>query len=412
MDQTLRMSRRLPTQIFQGAIDKVTTVENSVPDAIAILDRLVSFDTTSRNSNLELLSYVEELVVCGGAQCRRVANDDLTKANLLIRFGPETDGGVVLSGHTDVVPVDGQNWNTPPFSLTADGERLYGRGTSDMKSFIACSLAAACSIDPQRPLSRPLYLALSYDEEVGCFGAPSMIEVICRECPAIDAVIVGEPTNMQVVGAHKGIICYRVRVLGHEAHSSLTHLGISANTIAVRLMSRLVAISDRLTDTADVGSPFEPKQATLTIGTMSGGTALNILAKASEFVFDLRCRAEDDPDEILRPFLEDVATLNDAMRKQFPDVGITVERLLDVPSFGGESNQRALELARHLTGDNAAMQVVPYGSEAGQFQGRDLATVICGPGSIEQAHQPNEFIDKSQIVRCMTFMHKLIEQLH
>lgn len=388
------------------------TVDKSTAHAIEILSQLVAFDTTSRNSNLDLLAYVEAHVAPLGGVCQRVANDDGTKANLLIRFGPEVAGGVVLSGHTDVVPVDGQDWHTSPFILTDKGDRLFGRGTSDMKSFIACSLAAARFIADGPALARPLYLALSYDEEVGCFGAPGMIDVLRAECPPIEAVIVGEPTSMKVVGAHKGIVCYRVQVSGHEAHSSLTHLGLSANTMAVRLMSRLIDIGDTLTRTVDVASPFEPKQATLTIGTMAGGTALNILAKSCEFVFDLRCRPGDDPDAILRPFLEDVDALNREASARFPEAGIHVERLVDVPAFGSLANEPAVGLARHLTGDNDGERVVPYGSEAGQFQDRDFATVICGPGSIEQAHQPNEFIDKSQIAACMAFMHKLVQRLN
>lgn len=389
----------------------MNSIDISVANAVDILGKIISFDTTSRNSNLDLLSFVERHVAPLGGICRRVVNAEGTKANLLIRFGPEVAGGIVLSGHTDVVPIDGQDWSSPPFQLTDRDDRLFGRGTSDMKSFIACSLAAAHLIDVQRGLSRPLYLALSYDEEVGCFGAPGMIDVIWKDCPPINAVIVGEPTNMKVVTAHKGLWGYRVQVTGHEAHSSLTHLGLSANEIAVRLMSRLIAIGDAMVSAADPASPFEPKQSTLTIGTISGGTALNILAKNCEFLFELRFLPGDDANAILADFFADVATLNRHMQAHFADTGITVERLVDVPAFGGGINRPAAELARQLTGDNGGDRVVPYGSEAGQFQGRDFATVICGPGSIEQAHQPDEFILKDQIAACMSFMTKLVQRL-
>ncbi len=379
--------------------------------AISILADLVAFDTTSRNSNLELLQYVETFSRSHGGEFRRIPDQERAKANLLVRFGPASDGGVVLSGHTDVVPVDGQNWHTDPFLLTELGEKLVGRGTSDMKSFIACGLAAAKCLAVAGNLKSPLYLALSYDEEVGCLGAPGMIEVIRNECRQIDAVIVGEPTSMKVVSAHKGIVCYKVHVTGHEAHSSLTHLGLSANNVAVRLMNRLLAIADELASVVDDASPFEPKHATLTIGQMAGGTAINILARSCEFSFDLRCRPDEDPSAILKPFFDEVERVTREIQARFPDAGVQAVRIVAVPAFGGAINQPAIALARALTGDNSADRAVPYSSEAGQFQSLSFPTVICGPGSIEQAHQPNEFIDKDQIRLCMAFMAKLVERL-
>jgi acetylornithine deacetylase len=386
-------------------------ISDATDYAIRILKDLIAFDTTSRNSNIALLDYVECFSSLHGGACRRVANQEGTKANLLVRFGPASDGGIILSGHTDVVPVDGQDWQTDPFLLTEMGEKLVGRGTSDMKSFIACGMAVVPLLASGKALRRPLYLALSYDEEVGCLGAPGMIEVIRDECPQIGAVIVGEPSSMKVVASHKGIVCYNVDVTGHEAHSSLTHLGLSANNVAVRLMNRLMVIADELACNADNASPFEPKHSTLNVGTIAGGTAINILARKCEFSFDLRCPPKDDPLAILRPFFAEVELVNREIQDQYPDAGVKVVRAIDVPAYGGEINRSAVEFARNLTGDNNGDRVVPYSSEAGQFQGFGFPTVICGPGSIEQAHQPNEFIEKDQIALCMEFMTKLAERL-
>jgi len=390
----------------------VEIAAGEIVQALAILEKLISFDTTSRNSNIELLAYVEEFTAASGATCRRVSNVEGTKANLLVRFGPEQEGGIVLSGHTDVVPVDGQQWTSDPFELTCRGDRLYGRGTSDMKSFIACAMAAGSIAASIGDLTRPLYLALTYDEEVGCFGAPDLIDVIKRECARIKAVIVGEPTGMKVVGLHKGLVYYRVIVTGHEAHSSLTHLGLSANAIAVRLMSRLLEIGDELVRNTDATSPFEPKHATITIGRIFGGTAPNILAGRCEFQFDLRYRREEDPDAILRPFFREMDCVNQEMSERFPRSGAQAVRLAAVPAFGGSNNLDAIELARALSKDTAdEIRAVAFGSEAGQFQDRAFATAICGPGSIEQAHQPDEFIERAQIVLCMDFMSRLTRVL-
>lgn len=387
------------------------TTDALAAQAIDLLARLVAFDTTSRDSNLKLIEFVEALLGELGIAATRVPNADGRKANLYATLGPQSEGGVVLSGHTDVVPVDGQDWRSNPFTLTERDGRLYGRGTCDMKGFLALALAAAPVFAEPGRLKRPVHLAFSYDEEVGCLGAPAMIAEIARHVPRPAAVIVGEPTMMEVVHGHKGITSYVVTVTGHEAHSSLTHLGLSANMIAVRLMHRLSEIAARLEQAADPASPFIPKHATLTIGQINGGTAVNILARQCVFVFDLRCPPGLAPQALLAPFLAEADTLDAEMKARFPDTGIAVVRRSATPAFAPEPDGEAERIARSLAGDNGPPRVVPYAAEAGQFQEAGFSTVICGPGSIEQAHQPDEYVDRVQMERGAAFMLRLAEML-
>lgn len=378
--------------------------------ATDILARLIAFDTTSRDSNLALIDYVESMLAGLGVASTRVMNADGTKANLYATLGPSVPGGVMLSGHSDVVPVDGQAWSSDPFLLTRRGDRLYGRGTCDMKGFIALALAAAPDIVAAQ-LGRPVHLAISYDEEVGCLGAPDMIRELVRNLPAPLAVIVGEPTNMEVVSGHKGISSWIVTVTGHEAHSSLTHLGVSANMVAVRLMQALADLADQLEREGDAGAGFVPPHATLTIGQIRGGTAVNILARECTFVFDLRTPPGQDPEAIIAPFLA-LATAEDAtIKRRFPETGVSVSRRSKTPCLVPHRDCPAEQLARRLAGDNGPPRMVPYAAEAGQFQEAGFSTIICGPGSIEQAHQPDEYLEIAQFERGAVFMQRLIDAL-
>ena len=378
--------------------------------SIDILAKLVAFDTTSRASNLALIQFVEAELAKLGLTGRRVPNEDGTKANLYATIGPMAEGGVILSGHTDVVPVDGQAWSSDPFTLTPRDGRLYGRGTCDMKGFLALALAAAPEL-AKAPLARPVHLAFSYDEEVGCLGAPSMIEALARELPRPRAVIVGEPTNMEAVRGHKGISVYTVTVTGREAHSSLTHLGVSAVMAAVKLMSLLADLSERLERDADPASPFSPRGASLTIGLVGGGTAVNILARECRFSFDLRCPPGLDPEALLKDFFAAARALDGELKARAPEAGVRIERRSATPALAPESDGDAEILARLLAGDNGPGRVVSYAAEAGQFQGAGFSTVICGPGSIDQAHQPNEYVELSQMQRGAQFMGRLIESM-
>ncbi|HYM85580.1 MAG TPA: acetylornithine deacetylase [Pseudoxanthomonas sp.] len=371
------------------------------------LARLVAFDTTSRNSNLALIEAIEAWLDTLGVRSTRIAGAEGRKANLLFSIGPEVGGGVVLSGHTDVVPVDGQDWSSDPWTLSERDGRLHGRGSADMKGFIATGLSRVPAM-LAAGLKRPIHFALSYDEEVGLLGAPSLIEALMANVPAPGVVIVGEPTGMRIVDRHKGIMGLRTTVLGHEAHSSQTHLGVSANIVATRLMSRIVGIADRLASTPTTGSGFEPPHATVTIGLVKGGTAPNILARECVFVWDIRSASPSEARAIYDEVQAYARELESGIRARFPDCGIATEILSDVPPLTGVGNARALALASRLAG-TADSEAASYVSEAGLFELAGLPTVICGPGWIAQAHQPDEYLELGQLAAGEAFMDRLIE---
>ncbi|APG62165.1 acetylornithine deacetylase (ArgE) [Sphingorhabdus lutea] len=373
-----------------------------------IFKTLIAFDTTSRDSNLAFINWVAEYLHGHGITSHLVHNDIGNKANLYASIGPLVEGGIILSGHSDVVPVDGQDWHSNPFILTEKDGKYFGRGTCDMKAFIALALAAV----PMFKLGqRPIHLAISYDEEVGCKGAPAMIAQIADKLPRPAMAIIGEPSMMRVINGHKGIMVHEVNVYGHEAHSSLTHLGLSANMVAVELMHDLAELARTLWENADVESPFMPPHSTLTIGEIQGGTATNILARHCRFAFDLRSPPSDNPSEILAPFFAKCAALDTEMAAAFPNCGIKITQISATPPLSPTANNVAEEFVRSLTGDNEAAIAASYAAEAGQFQAAGFPSVICGPGSIEQAHQPNEFIAVDQFERGAKFMEKLAAAL-
>lgn len=378
----------------------------AVARAIDILTDLVGFDTISSNSNMALMRYIEALLAGHGVTAELLIDDSGQKANLFATVGPPRGDGVILSGHTDVVPVADQQWLTPPFSLTQRGTRLYGRGAADMKAFIACSLAAL-EFTEIGALERPIHMAFSYDEEVGCLGSPPLIEHIHARIALPAAAIVGEPSLMRIIGSHKSVNIYKVDVTGVPAHSSSAHLGISANAIAIRLMNILLQIADRL-QTKDMHDPdFQPPFSTLTIGLMNGGTAANILAAEASFVFDLRSLPNHDADDVLEPFHAAI----DAIRQANPDATVTLEPQAAVPPLVRVVDSKAEALVRVIGGDNSDMLAASFGAEAGQYQQAGFSTVICGPGSIDQAHQANEYIEISEIEKCMLFMDKLFAEM-
>jgi acetylornithine deacetylase len=279
-----------------------------------------------------------------------------------------------------------------------------------MKGFIALALAAIPDLI-EAGVKRPAHLAFSYDEEIGCFGAPRMIEVIGRALPRPALVVVGEPTSMEVVSAHKGIGFWRVTVTGREAHSSRTDLGVSAVMAAARLMGELAAIAERLEREADPASPFLPKGPTLTIGTVQGGTAGNILARECVFVFDLRALPDDASRAALAPFFALAERIDAALKARAPEAGVVVEQLAEVPPLRAEHGGAAEAFVRRLAGDNGPARAASFASEAGQFQGAGLPAVLCGPGSIDQAHQPDEYVERAQLERGAEFMLRLVEAL-
>ena len=374
----------------------------AVARAIDILGDLVGFDTISSNSNLALMHYIEALLAGQGITAELLLDDTGRKANLFATIGPARAEGVILSGHTDVVPVAEQRWTSDPFVLTRRENRLYGRGTADMKAFIACSLAAL-EFAEIAALQRPIHLAFSYDEEVGCLGSPRLIERIRSSIARPAVVIVGEPSTMRIVASHKSVNLYKARVTGVPAHSSAPHRGLSANAIAIRLMHVLLQIAERIAADDMHNADFQPPFSTLTIGLMKGGTAANILAAEASFVFDLRCLPAHDPDELLEPFHAEI----DWMRSAYPAATITVEPLAAVPPLARVADGASESFVRLISGDTSGVLAASFGAEAGQFQQADFATVICGPGSMDQGHQPDEFIEVAEIERCMQFMGKL-----
>jgi acetylornithine deacetylase len=373
------------------------------------LARLVSFDTTSRNSNLALIEAVETWLRTLGVPSRRVSGAAGAKANLLFSIGPDVAGGVVLSGHTDVVPIDGQTWSTDPWTLSERDGRLYGRGTADMKGFIAAGLSRVPAM-LAADLARPVHFALSYDEEVGLLGAPSLIETLMASVQTPAVVVVGEPTGMRIVDRHKGIMGIRTTVHGHEAHSSQTHLGVSANIVATRIMARIVAIADRLAAEPVAASGFEPPHATVTIGLVQGGTAPNILARECSFIWDIRSTSPVEARAVYDEVDAYARQLDGEIRARFADCGITTEILSDVPPLTGAGNAPAIELVSRLL-PMPKCEVASYVSEAGLFECAGLPTVICGPGWIAQAHQPDEYIEIEQLAAGEAFMDRLVEAL-
>ncbi len=372
-----------------------------------LLAKLVSFPTLSHTSNLALIDFVEDYLSHFGITSQRVFNDDQTKAGLYAVVGPQVPGGVILSGHTDVVPVEGQPWSSDPFELIEKQGRYYGRGAVDMKGFLAIALSQLPSM---KNLKKPIILAFSYDEEIGCLGAPRLIEAILQTVPPPSAVIVGEPSEMQLVTAHKGITTVKTTVTGREVHSSQPHRGVSAVMIGARLVTWLDDFGQR-SHQSTTPLNFDPPYTTVHVGKIHGGIAHNIVARHCEFVWDIRNLAEDDPLEIVnqfKGFYEQELLPN--MRKIAPEANIETTVLNQVPSLIHQPDSAAATLIRQLTGQNACQQMA-YAAEAGQFQEAGLATVICGPGSINQAHQPDEFIEIAQIEQGIQFTRQLIEHL-
>ena len=372
-----------------------------------MIEQLVGFNTVSRDSNLSLIDFVQNYLDDHGIPSTLVASDDGEKSNLYAPVGPLEEGGVVLSGHTDVVPVDGQDWHTDPFLLTEDSGKLYGRGTCDMKGFIGIALSL---VPDMKSLRRPIHFALSYDEEIGCRGAPSMIEEMVTGIPAPEAVIVGEPTSMGAVTGHKGIVGLKTTVRGYETHSSQTNRGVSAVMNAARLVSYLGAMAERLERDTPSDNGFNPHNTSIHVGVINGGTAMNIVSRHCEFVWDVRNIPGDNPDILIEEFekycKEEVLP---EMRRRWSDCFIRTEVIARAPEFAPKTSA-ALELVQAITGTQDTDRGA-YVAEAGLFQAAGFPTVMCGPGSIDQAHQPDEFISLEQVAQGESFLRQLIQDL-
>lgn len=373
-----------------------------------MIEALVAMPTVSRDSNLDFIGFLCDYLDGYGVESRLVKNSDGSKASLYATVGPMVPGGVVLSGHTDVVPVDDQEWHSDPFEVIEKDGRLYGRGTADMKSFYAIALAL---LPEMKRLKRPIHFALSYDEEVGCLGAPALIEALTATVPSPEAVIVGEPTMMQVVKAHKSIFHFTTRVTGHEAHSSQPHRGVSAVMAAARLINWIHERQCRNAACAPADCPFEPPYTSLHCGVVRGGTAHNIMAHHCEFVTDIRCLPGEDAMDYfgeLESYAREV--VEPEMKSIARNCGIDFAIQANVPGFESDEDSPAVLLVKRLTGQNA-LESVSYGAEAGQFQEAGHSVVMCGPGSIDQAHQPDEFISLTQVSEGTAFIKRLIAYL-
>ncbi len=377
-----------------------------------ILARLISFPTVSRDSNLPLVDWVESYLASHGIESHRWPDPDQPhKAALFAHVGPWEEGAVVLSGHTDVVPVDGQPWTSDPFELTERDGKLYGRGTTDMKGFDALAIWAMVEAH-RNGVKRPLQLALSFDEEVGCTGAPPMIEAMQPVLPKGEAVIVGEPSMMQAVTGHKGGTGFWVDIWGFEVHSSILHTGVNAIMEAAKIIAwsnEVNAVEQARTPSA-VAAMFEPPWTTLHTGVIEGGTAANITAKHCRFDIGFRAVPDADIAAWRQKILDKIREVEAEMQAVRPEAWIEVDARFAVPGLKPEENGPAEALVRAITGDNAT-HVVSYGTEAGQFQDAGYSAVVCGPGDIAQAHQPDEFVTLEQFQAGHDFMRKLVTRL-
>lgn len=377
-------------------------------DSIGMLTRLVGFDTTSRNSNLDLMEFVRDYLAGYGIASEYVYDAERRKANLFATIGPADRSGLVLSGHTDVVPIDGQDWTTDPFAVTPRDGKLFGRGTCDMKGFVAVVLAMVPEIKAM-PLAAPVHLAFSYDEEVGCIGVRRLIATLQDRGIRPFACIVGEPTEMKVIRAHKGKISLRARVRGFECHSSLAPRGVNAVEYAAKLIVRLNAIGARIAQEGPFDREFDVPYTTAHAGVIAGGTALNIVPRDCWFDFEFRHLPNHDPQPLLAELQRYAETeLVPQMHAVHADTGITWQDLSSFPGLATDDAASVVTLAKAASGANSTGKVA-FGTEAGLFSAAGIPTIVCGPGNIDQAHKPDEFVAIDQIAQCERFVRRLVE---
>jgi acetylornithine deacetylase len=379
-------------------------------DSSEILEQLIAFPTVSRDSNLLLISWVRGLLAEVHIECSLVRDDTGAKANLQATIGPAERPGVMLSGHTDVVPVDGQDWAHPPFVLTRRGERLYGRGAADMKGFVACALAAAVRAAGKR-LRAPLHLAFSYDEEVGCIGVRRLIDVL-GEAPVRPAFcIVGEPTSMAVATGHKGKTALRATCVGREGHSALAPLSLNAVHLGCDFVGVIRARQAEIAESGKRDGDYDVPYSTLHVGRISGGTALNIVPNRCEVEFEIRNLAADDPEWLVDGLRADAARIVEMARPQAAEADIRIEVENSYPGLGTPPDAEVVAFVKSLTGANGTTKVA-FGTEGGLFSERlGIPTVVCGPGSMAQGHRPDEYITEEQMARCDAMLDALLDRL-
>ncbi|MCL6690316.1 acetylornithine deacetylase [Pseudomonas sp. R3.Fl] len=378
-----------------------------MPSSRDILARLIAFDTVSRNSNLALIKYIQDYLAGLGVEAELFFDEAGGKANLFATLGPRDRGGVCLSGHTDVVPVDGQNWSVPPFELTENDGRLYGRGTADMKGYIACVLAAVPAFLAQ-PLRVPLHLAFSYDEEVGCLGVRSLLADLERREHKPIACIIGEPTELKPVLGHKGKLAMRCQVHGAACHSAYAPQGVNAIEYAAKLINHLGEIGTRLAAPERHDPRFDPPYSTVQTGVIGGGRALNIVPAECQFDFEVRALPSDDPQQVaeqLRDYAE--TELLPKMRAVKAEADIRFSELSAYPALATDPESEVAQLLARLSGSDE-FSTVAFGTEGGLFDQAGIPTVVCGPGSMDQGHKPDEFVSVEQLAACDGMLGRLV----
>ena len=380
------------------------------PETLAMIGRLIGFDTTSRGSNLGLIEWTRDYLKGFGMASRLTYDTTGTKANLFATVPAGAQPGIVLSGHSDVVPVDGQNWASDPFKATLRDERIYGRGACDMKSYLAVILAMAPRFAAAN-LKAPIHFALSYDEEVGCIGARGLLEDLARNNIRPAGAIIGEPTSMQPVIAHKGKRSYQCCVRGKEAHSALTPQGVNAIEYAARIISHIRHMAERMQACEPRDFAFDVPFTTLQTGVIAGGTAGNIVPRECTFQFEFRYLPGADPEALERE-IKDYAerVVLPEMQRTDPGTGISFETKAEIPGLDTAEADQLTHLAQALS-RNKSTSKVAYATEGGLFQQAGIPAIICGPGSIEQAHKPDEYVTLAQVALCESFMERLLEQM-
>ena len=382
----------------------------SNPSSRDLLAALVAFPTVSRDSNLALIEFVRDYLNTLGVACELDYNAQRSKANLYATIGPTDRGGVLLSGHSDVVPVDGQAWTLPPFELSERDGKLYGRGTADMKGFIACVMAAVPRFLAQ-PLRLPVHLAFSYDEEVGCLGVRSLLADLQQRPNKPVLCIIGEPTELKPVLGHKGKLAMRCQVQGAACHSAYAPQGVNAIEYAAKLINRLGEIGQRLTAVERQDARFDPPYSTVQTGLISGGRALNIVPADCQFDFEVRALPSDDPQQVaeeLRAYAE--TELLPQMRQRSSASAIDFQPLSAYPGLATDPHSAAAELLALLSGSHD-YTTVAFGTEGGLFHQAGIPAVVCGPGSMDQGHKPDEFISQQQLDGCDALLGRLLQWL-
>lgn len=382
----------------------------SLDNAIDILETLIAFDTVSKRSNLELIHYVEQYLETHGVESTLIYNEEQDKANLYATIGPTDTPGICLSGHSDVVPAQGQSWNYPAFELTRSGDRLYGRGTADMKSYLAVMLACL-PLFIKHAKKIPFHFAISHDEEIGCVGVRSLIEYLDKQSIKPLGCIIGEPTNMELAVAHKGKQAWRVHVKGKAGHSALTQQGVNAVEYGARLISYITDQALQRQHDGPFDEQFIPPYSTIHTGLFNGGTALNIIPDKSALEFEIRNIPQEAPEHFFKQVKQHSDThLLAQMHKIDEQSRIDFEETVNYPALTERADHLPFQQTIAQLLNSTKTKTISFGTEGGLFQSIGIPTVVCGPGSMDQGHKADEYIEISQIKQCIDFMTRLAEQ--